>query len=271
MSTRMRDLLGEALGQLRYEPTEKRVRATLATETVVDSTRALLVWEPRRVVPTYAVPEDDIAAALRPAPETGGEAAGILHPGIPFAVHSSAGEPVSIGALTGAGFRFADAALAGYVALDFDAFDEWLEEDERIFGHPRDPFSRVDVRRSARAIRIELDGEVLAETTRARLLYETHVPTRFYLPREDVRVALEPSDLHTYCPYKGEASYWSFEAGGRRRENLAWSYEDPLPDAAPITGLVAFWDERVDVVVDGEPRPRPGGAVSEAMQDEFGL
>jgi uncharacterized protein (DUF427 family) len=271
MSTRMRDLLDEALGQLRYEPTEKRVRAMLATETVVDSTRALLVWEPRRVVPTYAVPVADIAAELQPAPGTGAEAAGILHPGIPFAVHTAAGEPVSIGALTGAGFRFADAALAGHVALDFSAFDEWYEEDERIAGHPRDPFSRVDVRRSARPIRIELDGELLAETTRARLLYETHVPTRFYLPREDVRVALEPSDLHTYCPYKGEASYWSFDLGGQRRENLVWSYEHPLPDAAAITGLVAFWDERVDVFVDGEPRPRPGGAVSQAMRDEFGV
>jgi uncharacterized protein (DUF427 family) len=270
MSTRMGDLLGGALGQLRYEPTEKRVRAMVATETVVDSTRALLVWEPRRVVPTYAVPPDDIAAELRPAPDSGAEAAGILHPGIPFAVHTAAGEPVSIGALTGAGFRFADAALAGHVALDFAAFDEFYEEDERIFGHPRDPFSRVDVRQSARPVRIELDGEVLAETTRARLLYETQVPTRFYLPREDVRVALESSDLHTYCPYKGEASYWSFELGGQRRENLVWSYEDPLPDAAPITGLVAFWDERVDVFVDGRPRPRPGGAVVEAMQDEFG-
>lgn len=270
MSTRMRDLLDQALGQLRYEPTEKRVRAKLATETVVDSTRALLVWEPRRVVPTYAVPDADIAAELRPAPETGGDAAGLLHPGIPFAVHSAAGEPVSIGGLSGAGFRFADAALAEHVALDFSAFDEWFEEDEPIFGHPRDPFSRVDVRQTSRPIRIELDGERLAETTRARLLYETQVPTRFYLPREDLCVALEPSDLHTYCPYKGEASYWSFDVRGRPRENLAWSYENPLPDAVAITGLVAFWDERVDVFVDGVPRPRPGGAVSAAMQDEFG-
>ena len=84
-------------------------------------------------------------------------------------------------------------------------------------------------------------------------------------------MALEPSDRRTYCPYKGEASYLSFDAGGRRRENLVWCYEDPLPDARPITGLVAFWDERVDVFVDGELRPRPGGAVAEAMQDEFSL
>jgi uncharacterized protein (DUF427 family) len=269
MSTRMRDLLDEALGQLRYEPTEKRVRAKLATETVVDSTRALLVWEPRRVVPGFAVPAEDIHADLHPAPAVEGEVAGILHPGIPFAIHTAAGEPVSIGALDQAGFRFADPALEDYVALDFAAFDEWYEEDERIAGHPRDPFSRVDVRQSARPIRIELDGHVVAETTRARLLYETQVPTRFYLPREDVKIELEPSDLHTYCPYKGEASYWSFDVGGRRRENLVWSYEHPLPDAVEITGLVAFWDERVDVFLDGEQRPRPGGAIAEALRHEF--
>jgi uncharacterized protein (DUF427 family) len=263
MSTRMRDLLDEALAELRYEPTEKRVRAMLGDATALDSTRALLVWEPRRVVPTYAVPEADILAPVAAAPASDAEAGGLLHPGIPFAVHTAAGEPVTIGERVGAGFRLAE--LDGAIALDFGAFDAWYEEDERIFGHPRDPYSRVDVRQTSRPVRIELDGVVLAETTRARLLYETLISTRFYLPREDVKVALEPSDLRTYCPYKGEACYFSF-AGG---ENLVWCYEDPLPDAREIAGLVAFWDERVDVYLDGELRPRPGGAVAEAMEDEF--
>jgi uncharacterized protein (DUF427 family) len=267
MGTRMRDLLDEALAGLRYEPTEKRVRAMLGTQTALDSTRALLVWEPRRVVPAYAVPEADIVASITPAAADDAEAGGLLHPGIPFAVHTAAGEPVTIGDRDGAGFRLSD--LDGYVELDFRAFDAWFEEDEQIHGHPRDPFSRVDVRRTSRPVRIELDGVVLAETTDARLLYETQISTRFYLPREDVKVALEPSELRTYCPYKGEASYFSFDAAGRRRKNLAWCYEDPLPDARPITGLVAFWDERVDVYLDGERRPRPGGAVAEAMEDEF--
>jgi uncharacterized protein (DUF427 family) len=245
------------------------VRAALATETVLDSTRALLVWEPRRVVPTYAVPAGDILADVRPAPAGDGQAGGLLHPGIPFSVHTAPGEPVTIGDRDGAGFRLAE--LEGYIELDFAAFDAWYEEDEQIHGHPRDPFSRVDVRQTSRPVRIEVDGEVVAETTRARLLYETQVHTRFYLPREDVVVALEPSDLRTYCPYKGQASYFSVDAGGQRRENLVWCYEDPLPDARPITGLVAFWDEHVDVFVDGEPRSRPGGPVSEAMKDEFGF
>ena len=196
---------------------------------------------------------------------------GVLHPGVPFAVHTTAGEPVSIAGRAGAGFRLRDEDLAGYVALDFAAFDAWYEEDESVAGHPRDPFHRVDVRRSARPVRIEVDGDVVAETTRARLLYETSLPVRYYLPREDVRVELEPGERRTYCPYKGQASYWSLDAGGRRRKDLGWSYEAPLPDVAAIAELIAFWDERADVFLDGERRERPSGAVAEALRDEFGV
>ena len=267
----MQDLLAQARGGLRYQPVEKRVRANIGAEPIVDSTRAILVWEPRRVVPSYAVPAEDVRAALSKAPATSGHAAGVLHPGIPFGVHTAAGEPVSIVDRVGAGFRLADDDLANYVVLDFRAFDQWYEEDEPIAGHPRDPFHRVDVRRSARAVRIEVDGDVVAETTRARLVFETNLPLRFYVPRDDVRVALHPGGRRSYCPYKGEASYWSVDAGGRRREDLGWSYERPLPDMVRIAGLVAFWDERVDVILDGERRPRPGGPVADALRDEFDI
>jgi uncharacterized protein (DUF427 family) len=260
----MRDLLARARGELRYEPVEKRVRA----DAVVDSTRAILVWEPRRVVPSYAVPLGDISVALHRAPAADAETAGVLHPGIPFGVHTAAGEPVSIEERVGAGFRLADEQLAGYVVLDFTAFDAWFEEDEQIFGHPRDPYHRVDVRQSARSVRIEVDGEVLAETTRTRLLFETNLPLRFYLPREDVRGELAPGTrAGTYCAYKGRASYWTLNG----HEDIAWSYEDPLPDAAAITGLVAFWDERVDVHLDGTKHDPPAGAIAEALRDEFNV
>jgi uncharacterized protein (DUF427 family) len=248
----MQDLLAQARGQLRHEPIEKRVRADLGGRTVADSTRAILVWEPRRVVPSYAVPVEDVHAELTEAP-------------------AASGQPVSIDDRVGAGFRLADADLSGYVVLDFAAFDAWYEEDERIAGHPRDPFHRVDVRRSARPVRIEVGGEVVAETTQARLLFETQLPTRFYIPREDIRSELHPSDRHSHCPYKGDASYWSLDAGGRRREDIAWSYEQPLPDAVAITGLVAFWDERVDVFLDGERRGKADGAIPKALRDEFGV
>ena len=146
-------------------------------------------------------------------------------PGDPVLGAHGRGQPVSIAGREGAGFRLADEDLAGYVALDFDAFDAWYEEDEQITGHPRDPFHRIDVRKSARTVRIQVDGHVAAETTRARLLFETQLPVRFYLPREDVRLDLQPSTRSTYCPYKGGASYWSVDVGGRRRQDIAWSYD----------------------------------------------
>jgi uncharacterized protein (DUF427 family) len=260
MSTRMQDVFAAAFDELRYHPIERRIRA----DDAVDSTRALLVWEPRRVVPSYAVPEQDVHAEVTPCALDMATVAGVLHPGIPFTVHTAAGEPVSVGERFAAGFRLADPA--GYVVLDFNAFDAWYEEDERVRGHPRDPFSRIDVRATSRPVRIERDGQVLAETTRARMLFETGIHTRFYILKEDVRGELVPSERRSYCPYKGEASYWSL---GEHRD-IAWSYEDPLPDGPLVKGLVAFWDERVDVFVDGQRRARPGGDIAGAMKDEFG-
>jgi uncharacterized protein (DUF427 family) len=259
----MQDLLARARSELRHEPIERRVRA----DDVVDSTRAILVWEPRRVVPSYAVPAEDIAAELTPAPAANGDHPGVLHPGVPFAVHTAPGQPVTIGGREGAGFCLADADLAGYVALDFAAFECWLEEDEPIRGHAIDPYHRIDVRRTSRPVRIEVDGEVVAETTRARLLYETQLPTRFYIPREDVRAELRPSSRRTYCPFKGGASYWSM----LDLEDIAWSYEQPRPDAAAVAGLIAFWDHhRIDIHLGGERRPKPGGEITAALHDEFG-
>ena len=263
------------LGELRYEPTEKRIRATNGGETVVDSVRAMLVWEPRRVVPSYAVPEADVRGELVPAAaaDAAGDAPPVLSPVIPFAVHSTDGEPLTVRAgshtLEGAAFRPADPDLAGHVVLDSRAFDGWLEEDEPVFGHPRDPFHRVDTRRSSRHIRIELDGRLLAETTRATLLFETSLPTRYYLPREDVRVELTPSERRTYCPYKGEASYFSIDTADGARD-LIWCYEDPLEELVAVKGLLAFFDERVNVVVDGERRElnTPFGTI---IADEVGV
>jgi uncharacterized protein (DUF427 family) len=256
----MEDVYAAAFNALRYHPIERRIRA----DDAVDSIRALLVWEPRRVVPSYAVPEQDIRAEITPCALDMSTVAGVLHPGIPFTVHTAAGDAVSIGGRFAAGFRLEDPA--GYVVLDFNAFDAWYEEDERVQGHPRDPFSRIDVRATSRPVRIELGGQVLAETTRARMLFETGIHTRFYVPKEDVRGELVASDRRSYCPYKGEASYWSLG----EHQDIAWSYEDPLPDGPLVKGLVAFWDERVDVFVDGVPRGRPDGAIADAMTDEFG-
>jgi uncharacterized protein (DUF427 family) len=273
MSTRLRDVLMRELGGLRHEPTDKRIRAMLGDATVIDSTRALLVWEPKRVVASYAVPEEDVAAEIGPAPgpppgaPDGIPAMGapmlgdrpVYDPSVPFAVHTADGEQVVLRhAATGRsvdGFRPADdEALAGHVIVDFAGFDAWYEEDERNVSHPRDPFHRIDIVRSSRHVRIERDGEVLAESTRPVMLFEPPLPVRYYLPPADVRTELlQPSDTRTACAYKGQASYWSL-AG---EADIAWSYPAPLREAAEVTDHIAFFDEHVDVVVDGVPIERP--------------
>src|SRR5215207_517942 len=272
MGTKMRDLWSEGLSLLRYEPTEMRIRVRHDGRELADTTKAALVWEPRRVVPSYAVPVADLSVELVPS---SGEAVpapdGILHPGIPFTAHSADGQSMDLLAgekrLVGAGFRPDDTELADYVVLDFNAFDEWLEEDQPVLSHPREPYHRVDVRRSSRTVRVKLDGVVLAESSRPSFVFETGLPTRFYLPREDIVAELEPSDLRTTCAYKGRAIY--FSAGGRK--NLMWSYPEPLPDARELAGLVAVYDDLVDVYVDGKLRGRPTGPVAKALQQEFGL
>jgi uncharacterized protein (DUF427 family) len=157
----------------------------------------------------------------------------------------------------GAGFRPDDADLAGYVILDFTAFDRWFEENELNVAHPRDPFHRVDVLPSSRQVRLELDGQVLAESSRPMLLFETMLPTRYYLPREDVRADLTPTGTRTFCAYKGQASYWSAGAGDHSLTDIAWTYTEPLHDAAEVRGLIAFFDERIDVILDGQRLDRP--------------
>jgi uncharacterized protein (DUF427 family) len=240
MSTQLRRTLMSGLDGLRHEPTSKRIRASWGDRTIVDTTRAVLLWEPRRVVSSWAVPAEDVAAELVPA-----------------------GRPVSS---DGQGLAMPDVSrrpvldpsiLDGYVVLDFSAFDTWWEEDEVNVGHPREPFHRIDVLRSSRRVRIELEGEVLAESTSPRLLFETMLPTRCYLPRQDVVAELVPSPTGTTCAYKGHASYWSPVVGGQERPDLAWSYPNPLREAGEVAGMVCFFDERVDVVVDGVRRDRP--------------
>jgi uncharacterized protein (DUF427 family) len=138
--------------------------------------------------------------------------------------------------------------------LDFHGFDEWYEEDERNLGHPRDPFHRIDVVHSSRHVKVEAGGDVLAKSSRPYLLFETHLPPRYYLPPEDVRTdLLRPSDTASRCAYKGQASYWALDGVG----DVAWTYGAPLREAAEVTDRIAFFNERVDITVDGEPLQRP--------------
>jgi uncharacterized protein (DUF427 family) len=266
-------VLHTLLPKLRHEPARRRVRATLGGELVVDSTQAVLVWEPHRVLPAYAVPRGHVRGELLPAPSTAApvgplgfrlpDGETVLDPSVPFSVHTADGESLSLRAAgqtrDGAAFRPADPDIHGLVLLDFAGFDAWYEEDDLVVGHPRDLLHRIEILPSSRTVRIELEGVLLAESARAQLLFEHPVlPVRYYLPPEDIRVPLQPSPTRTRCPYKGEATYWSVDVNGRTIHDLAWSYETPRDEAAArIAGLVCFFDERVDVSLDDEPSPRP--------------
>jgi uncharacterized protein (DUF427 family) len=223
----------------RIEPCRKRVRAYLDGHLVVDSARPLLVWENPRY-PTYWFPEDDVRADLRPAAE------GPLRSDV---VAGAAGGVIAQGAARRA--LPETAALGGHVAFDWGSMTEWLEEDEPVYVHARDPYTRVDVLPSSRHVTVSLEGQVLADSVRPTLLFETGHRPRYYLPLSDVATErLEPSDTVSACPYKGTAAYWSVRIGDARYPDLAWTYRTPLPEVQKIAGLVCFYDERVDLTVD---------------------
>ncbi len=271
MGTMVREILMGSLGQLRYEPVDKRIRGVIAGQVVIDTDRALLVWEPKRVVPSYAVPAAELEglttpSADRAADEPASSEAAVPHlggrpvydPSVPFAVHTAEGAVLDLtvrGAeRRGAAFRPADDVLSQFVIVDFGACDEWFEEDERNFGHPRDPFHRIEIVHSSRSVRVERDGVLLAASTRPYLLLEAPLPVRYYLPPEDVSEGvLQPSLTRTVCAYKGHATYWSVE----EEYDIAWSYPAPLREAAEVIDRVAFFNERVDLIVDGTRLERP--------------
>ncbi|WP_024365633.1 DUF427 domain-containing protein [Arthrobacter sp. TB 26] len=272
MATKLSQVLMGTFPRLRYEPTAKRIRASLGRTAVVDTLQACLIWEPRRITPIFAVPEQDLLAGLAtpslpaaPAYEypfalRQGAAATSLDPTTGFGNHTCAGEELDVvtaaATVPRGAFRPEDPDLAGYVVLDFAAFD-WLEDDEEIIGHPRDPFHRVDIRASVVDVQVALDGVTLARTHGAQLLYETLLPVRYYIPPADVRLdLLQESPKRTVCPYKGQASYWSVPGSGHGR-NVAWSYDRRFRDAAQIHGLVSFFNERVDLSVGGVQQRRP--------------
>jgi uncharacterized protein (DUF427 family) len=215
-----------------------RVRAVIDGVTVLDTTRAKLLYESGIPPRLYAPTEDYAGDALEPTDHTS-------H--CPFKGDASywtvAGRE---NALWGYEQPLDEASwLAGHAALFPDAVDTWLVEDEPVVGHMRDPFHRIDVLPSSRRVRILHDDQVLVDTDRAVLLFETGLPPRAYIARRDIEASIEPASKQTFCPYKGEARYWTV-AGV---EDAAWSYEYPRPEADGISGLLAFDPERVVVEI----------------------
>jgi uncharacterized protein (DUF427 family) len=237
---------------IRIEEGRKRVRAYLDGQLVADTARPVLVWE-WPYYPAYYFPAADVRAELVPAGETEhspsrGDAE-VLH------VRTAAGTAER------AALRYPDSplpALRDLVRLDWDAMSEWLEEDEPVYVHPRDPYKRVDILASSRHVRVELDGVTVADSRQPRILFETGLPPRYYLPLADVRMdLLRPSAATSRCPYKGTASYWSVDTGTAVHEDVVWIYRTPLPESQKIAGLACFYNEKVDVFIDGERQERP--------------
>jgi uncharacterized protein (DUF427 family) len=218
------------------QPCPQRIRARRGGKVVIDSVQACYVWEVPHY-PAYYLPLDDVDAEVLALPSTE---------------------------------TFERGPFAGLAHVDWHAVDAWFEEDEEVFGgHPRSPYARVDAIRSARLIRVEIDGVVLAESNAPVLLFETGLPTRHYIQRTDIDFShLERTATETYCPYKGTTSnYWSARIGGALHEDIAWSYAYPAPEVIQIAGLVAFYDEKVDTLLDGVPVARPRTKFS-AAEDE---
>lgn len=207
------------------DPTPRWIRAVRGGETVIDSRRAKMLHQ-HGVLARYFFPREDVRW------DELGDLEAVAPPG---------GAP----------------GLEDHVTFAWDDLDAWFEEDEQLIAHAIDPYHRVDVRRTSRHVVVSAGGAVLAETRRAHALFETGLPTRWYVPREDVVAALEPSELRTECAYKGVASYVSIRVGDELLENIAWMYPQPRHDAAAVRDLLCFFNEAVDLDVDGERQARP--------------
>jgi uncharacterized protein (DUF427 family) len=247
-----RDFPRMAAERGRVEPCPRRVRGLVDGVPVFDTTRARYVWEVP-YYPQYYVPVDDVTSGV--LVDEGHErrrpwgTAGVHGLSLAGAARPSAARVYGADAVDG---------VAGTVGFDFDALD-WFEEDEPIIGHPRNPYVRLDALRSHRHVVVARDGLVLADTTSPVLLFETGLPTRYYIDRTDVDFThLRPSDTMSTCPYKGVTSgYWSLETPATSETDLAWTYARPHRQVDPIAGLIAFYNEKLDVTVDGRPLPRP--------------
>lgn len=236
------------MSDVRIEPCSKRLRGLLNGEVVFDTTHALYVWE-HQYYPAYYIPASDV----RVEPLGNGRTKDSSTRGRAELFDLKVGTVLK----ENAGWRYPSSPierLRDVVRFDWESLDEWLEEDEPVYVHPRDPHTRVDILQSSRHVEVVVDGLKVADSHKPTLLFETGLPPRFYLPLTDVRIdLLQPSATQTKCPYKGTATYWSLD----NVDDLFWTYRAPLPESQKIAGLVSFYNEKVDLYVDGELQRRP--------------
>ena len=242
----------DSRGKVKVEPSAKRVRAYLGGHVVADTLHPMLVWE-IPYYPAYYLPLADVKAKLVPTGKTEhspsrGEAEvfDVQADGVtaPLAAKRYPNSPLE--------------QLRDLVRLEWAAMDEWLEEDEPVYFHPRNPYTRIDILASSRHVRVEVDGVTVAESRSPRILFETGLIPRYYLPLPDARQDLfTASDTQTHCPYKGTAGYYNLKVNGTEHKDLVWYYRSPLPESQKVAGLVCFYNEKVDIYLDGELQERP--------------
>jgi uncharacterized protein (DUF427 family) len=234
----------------------RHVRVFFGGETIADSKRVKLVREPE-VLPAYYFPKEDVRTDLftpseykTQCPVKGDAAYWSVRAGGKAAENAAWSYPHPTSPSD---------AIKDHIAFDWPKMDKWMEEDEEIFKHARDPFKRVDALPSRRHVRVVIDGQTVADSRRPTLVFETNHPVRYYLPQEDVCMdMLAPSATESRCPYKGPASYWSVKMGNETFNDLVWGYMNPIPEIPKIKGLLCFFHERgCDIYVDGELVPRP--------------
>ncbi|MBI37863.1 MAG: hypothetical protein CL568_09815 [Alphaproteobacteria bacterium] len=237
-----------------YEKCPKRIRGVFADNLIVDSSEALILYETNHV-PIYYFPRDNVIMdhLIKTKHKTY-----CPYKGDASYFSISVNGKTSLNAV----WSYEDPVatvngIKDYVAFYWNKVDQWYEEDEEVFVHARSPYVRIDILDSSRTIRIELDGKVLAESQRSRFLFETNLPPRFYIQKNSMKVNMLPSNKETYCPYKGKASYYSIEVGDKVYEDILWCYKNPVLESSKIKGYVCFFNEKVDIYIDGNIQIRP--------------
>jgi uncharacterized protein (DUF427 family) len=246
-------------GPHKTELCPRRIRVLLNNKYIVDTLSSLYVWEhpyyPYCYTPTKDIAEylvdgtkvlsgnaDDGSAVVQNV-----KVRDVLKEGVALSFEVPENSPAH--------------ALNGLTRLTFGSMDQWYEEDVPIYVHPKDPYKRVDVLPSSRHIQIKIDGETIAESNRCVLLFETMLPTRYYFPQSSVNwelVSWQGSGEMSRCPYKGEAKFLDVQtSNGQSYPGHAWSYRYPIVESALIAGHICFYNEKVDIWIDGVKEDRP--------------
>ena len=225
-------------------------------ETAVSSKRAKLVRE-AEVLPVYYFPKEDVRTELLTASSRKSECP--VKGGASYWSIEAGGKSAENVVWCYSNPLPAASGIKEHFAFEWSAMDKWMEEEEQLYVHARDPYKRVDALPSSRHICVVIDGQTVAETRRPHLLFETNHPVRYYIPQEDVRMdLLVPSATKSRCPYKGPASYWSVKFGNETFNDLVWGYMETIAECPKIKGLLCFFHERgCDIHVDGELVERP--------------